>query len=334
MTTVLISGIGTLLGTRIAQALSECADLRLLGIGATPPPAQVGRTEILVALLDGHQIAELLRAEQVDTVLHLDFRGEEQLFPNREAALQHNVLGSMELLAACATSAVRRVVVLSSTLVYGAAATTPALIAEHNPVVGSKRSDLIRDYAEVDRYAHDVARRHPDLAVVVLRCAGLVGGGAWSPLARYLNQATPPLQAGFNPRMQVLHPEDAARAFVRAALAEVRGAFNLAADAPLKLEQAIRLAGRQPLVLMGPVLAMRAMAERGNMMPSSWPFDRDFLRYSCVADISRARQELGWEPAHRAADALRDLSAGRQAYNERAQSEIALREFLARHHEQ
>lgn len=331
MTTILISGIGTLLGARVAQALTECCDLRLIGIGTTPPGTMVGRAEVLVARLNGHQIAELLQSEHVDTVLHLDFLGEEQPARNREAALQHNVLGSMELLAACATNRVRRVVVMSSTLVYGASATTPALIDEQKPLVDSGRSDLIRDYCEVDRYAHDVARRHADLEVLVLRCAGLVGGGAWSPLARYLSQQTPPIAAGFNPRIQVLHPDDAAHAFVRATFADARGAFNLAAAEPLKLEQAIRLAGRQPLALLGPFLAMRAMAERSHMMPASWPFDRDYLRFSCVADTGRARRELGWEPVHRAADAVRDLSAGSQAYNERAQSEIALREFLARH---
>jgi UDP-glucose 4-epimerase len=102
---------------------------------------------------------------------------------------------------------------------------------------------------------------------------------------------------GFNPRIQVLHPDDAAAAFALAARHTASGAVNLAAADPLPLAQAIRLAGKQPAPLPGMLLRT-----------TDWPYGRDFLRYSCVGDTRRARAVLAWEPTYSARSILRELA--------------------------
>lgn len=333
MSPILINGIDSLLGARIAQALSTRDDVRLIGLGARTPIAPVGRAEILTAILNGQQMVELLRAEQIGMVVHLDFAAEEQPARSRESAVQQNVLRSMELLGACATAGVKRVVLRSSTFVYGPAVSHPAFIREDQPVAQSGPPGLIRDYMEVDTFAGDFARKHPELQMVVLRCAGLVGGGVSSPLVRYLAQPNPRVLLGFDPRIQVLHIDDAVAAFVLAMTSTVTGVFNLAAAEPIKLVRAIRLTGRQPVAVFEPLLDAAAMVGRGHGWLGNWPFGRDFLRYSCVADMRRAQDELGWRPEHTAEAALRELDNGRQASDDRAEAEAALRAFLSRRSE-
>jgi UDP-glucose 4-epimerase len=330
MTTILINGIGSLLGARVAQILSADASLRLVGLDSHMPIAPVGRTKVLTAALDGPQLVDLLHAEQVAGLIHLAFLGEEDIAPDREVAVQQNVLGSMELLGACARAGVQRVVLRSSTQVYGAIPTNPVFLPEQQPIVRPRHSSLLRDYFEVETFATNVAHTHPDMQIVMLRCAGLLGGGVWSPLTRYLTQLHPPTLLGFDPRIQVLHLDDAAVAIALAATGSTTGCFNLAADPPVKLVQAVRLAGHQPLLCLEPFVDAAIALGLSHDLTRGWPFERDFLRYACVADTRRAQAELGWIPRHAAAAVLRELGGGRNVYASWEQTELVLQTFLSR----
>lgn len=326
MSTVLINGIDGPLGARIAQLLSDDPAVRVLGLGQAAPAGAVGRAEWLVARLSGQQLAELLRAEGVDAVIQLAFLGAERPEPSREAAVQQNVLGSMELLGACAAAGVSRVVLRSHIGVYGASPFNPAFLGEERPLARGL-GGLLRDYVEVEQFVGEFTPNHPALGVTVLRCAPLIG--AWSPLVRYLSQPRPPMLAGFDPCLQLLYLDDAAEAFARAASAPASGVYNLAADDTVCLSQLIKLAGRQPMPMLEPVVAL-GLAMGNRAMLGGWPFDLSFMRHSCVADTTRARAELGWSPARGAADSLMALRANGRALEDRATNEAALRAFLAR----
>jgi UDP-glucose 4-epimerase len=314
MTTVVVTGIGGRLAQMVAGALAGQAGVQVIGVDrapAEPPPLGI---DSRVSNLRGQPLLELLRELGADVVVHLAQFGEERAAPGREAAVRGNVITTMELLGACATAGVRRVVLRSSTLVYGARYDLPALIRESMALRMPSLPGLTRDYVEIGRFAADFGQKRPDLSIVVLRCAGLAGDGVSSPLARYLGQPAPRTLLGFDPRIQVLHAADAAVAFALAALVDgVSGAFNIAADGPLTLTHAIQLAGRRPLPLPGPLLNIAGFFGGGTTGPTGGPpFDPDFLRYSCVADTSLARQELGWLPQHSADKALRQLAPERE----------------------
>jgi UDP-glucose 4-epimerase len=314
MTTVVVTGIGGRLAQMVAGALAGLAGVRVVGVDRAPAEPPLPGIDARVSNLRGQALLELLREVDADIVVHLAQFGEERAAPGREAAVRGNVITTMELLGACAATGVRRAVLRSSTLVYGARHDLPALIDESTPLRMPALPGLARDYVESGRFAADYAEKRPDLSIVVLRCAGLVGAGVSSPLSRYLGQPAPRTLLGFDPRIQVLHPADAAVAFALAALADgISGAFNIAAEGPLTLTHAILLAGQRPLPLPGPLLDLASVFGGGAAsLTGALPFDPDFLRYSCVADTRRAREELGWLPQHSADEALRELAPERE----------------------
>lgn len=327
MTTVLINGISTPLGAMIARRLSQEPGLKLIGLGRRTPPGPIGRAEYLVARLSGGQLVELLRSEAVETVIHLDFLGADERPASHEAAVQQNVLGTMELLGACVAAGVSRVVLRSHSGVYGADPRNPIFIDERRPVARSGLSGIVRDFAEVEQFVADFAPRHPDLAIASLRCAPLIG--AWSPMVGYLTQIGPRTLFGFDPIIQLLHIEDAAAAFALAATSSATGAFNLAAEDTLRLSQAIRLAGQQPVTILEQLVSLAGTFGDRRLL-AHWPYDISFLRYSCVTDCARARAELGWSPEHTAAEALQALRANGRALEDAAANDAALQAFLAR----
>jgi UDP-glucose 4-epimerase len=233
----------------------------------------------------------------------------------------------MELLGACVGAGVGRVLVCSHTAIYGASPLNPTFIGESRPVARSHAPGVIRDFAEVEQFLVEFGTQHPELAIVPIRCAPLIGG--WSPIVDYLTQREPCTLLGFDPGMQLLHLDDAATAFALAALAQASGAFNVAAADTLCLSQMIKLAGKQAAPVFEPVVKLAlAMGKRDVL--GLWPFDINFLRYSCVVSTTKAHDELGWTPAHTAIDTLQYLSANGQAGESHEISEEALQAFLAR----
>jgi len=314
MTTVVVTGISGRLAQMIAGVLAGQAGIRVIGVDRAPVEPPLLGIETHVSNMRGQALLELLREAGAEVVVHLAQFGEERAAPGREAAVRGNVITTMELLGACVAAGVRRAVLRSSTLIYGARYDLPALVVESAPLHAPARPGLIRDYVEIERFAADFATKHADLSIAILRCAGLVGGDVPSPLARYLGQPAPRMLLGFDPRIQVLHPADAAAAFGLAALADdIAGPFNLAAAEPLTLSRAIRLVGGRPLPTPGPLFdAAGMLGSAAERITGTLPFAPEFLRYSCVADTRRAQEVLGWQPQHSADEALRELAPARE----------------------
>jgi UDP-glucose 4-epimerase len=307
MKTLLITNLSSDLGQRIARLLSARAAVRVIGTAARGSIPQNESWEVFSPPQTRHQLVELLRSEQVDTLLHLDVLGEEQPAQHGETTFLHNVQGSAELLGACAAAKVRRVVLRSSSMVYGAHVRNPAFIEETRALSTRRQFGLLREYIALDRFASEFAATHPAVEVLCLRCAALVGDGISSPLARYLAQPAPRMLLGFDPRMQIMHPDDAAAAFTLATTSSATGALHIAADDPLTLKHLLRLAGKQPVQIPTVLLDGAVRLGMQRTLLGAWPWHRDFLRFGCVVDTRRARAKLAWQPLYTAHTILRDL---------------------------
>ena len=73
-----------------------------------------------------------------------------------------------------------------------------------------------RDIGELESYFDNFARRHPDITCTMLRFQPEIGPGLDQPLARYLTLPVVPTQLGFDPRLQLVHADDATGALAAA----------------------------------------------------------------------------------------------------------------------
>ncbi len=131
---VLITGLDTFWGGRMAQALENEPDVEMiLGLGANEPRVPLERTEFVRSDQKYSILNRIVRATQVDTIVHTFLETNSVNVPSR-ALHEINVIGTLNLLAAAGTagSSVRQVVVKSSTHVYGAAETDPAWFREED----------------------------------------------------------------------------------------------------------------------------------------------------------------------------------------------------------
>jgi len=235
-----------------------------------------------------------LSAARVDVLYHLAFLHGR----TRGAAFAHEleVIGTLHTLAAAVRAGVRHVVVPSTTAVYGARPGNPVLLDEDAPLHGCPGSRFVNDRVEVERQLRTFRRDQTGIGVTVLRFAPVLGPTVDNPATRYFRRPLVPMLLGFDPLWQAVHEEDARELLLRLLDAPVSGTFNVVGADVLPLSSLIRLAGTRPLPLPLPVAraTLRALNSAGiTATPGAL---LDYLHYSWVADGTRARTLLGFQP--------------------------------------
>ncbi|MGH3804237.1 MAG: NAD-dependent epimerase/dehydratase family protein, partial [Pseudonocardiaceae bacterium] len=223
-----------------------------------------------------------------------------------------NVIGTMQLLAACQKSAtVTRLVVKSTSAVYGASPQDPAIFTERDEPKDLPASGYAKDAVEIEGYVRGFARRRDDVDVTILRFTDLIGPRIDTVLTRYFALPVVPTVLGYDGRMQLLHEEDALAVLERATRERLPGVFNVGGDGVLLLSQAIRRAGRIPAPIPEPAVATVGRLLRSGALISYSPEQTRFLNFGRVLDTTRLRTEFGFVPRWTTVQAFDDFVRGR-----------------------
>lgn len=308
-TRVLVTGVSSAIGGMVAAAFEQDERIEeVVGVDTAPPRRPLTRTEFVRADLRNPLVARVIDAGRLDTVVHLSTHTGPGSSGGRSRMKELNVLGAMQLFSACQrATTVRRVVVKSSTAVYGSSPGDPAAFGEDEVPDALPRDGWSRDAVEVERYAEGLAARRPDIGVVTLRFANFLGAEVDSVFARFFSLPVVPSVLGFDPRLQFIHERDAVDAIVRAAHAGVTGPINVAAPGVLYLSQAVRLAGRVPVPIPGPLAGVVAGTVRRTGAVDVTAEQLRLLRFGRVADCTRLHTELGLVPARDARSTFEDF---------------------------
>ncbi|MEZ5096207.1 MAG: NAD-dependent epimerase/dehydratase family protein [Nocardioides sp.] len=154
-------------------------------------------------------IAKVIAKEDVDTVVHMSVIATPGSAGGRGMMKELNVIGTMQLLAACQSSSrLRHLVVKSTSTVYGASSRDPAMFTEEMHAKRLPKAGYAKDVSEIEGYVRGFARRRPDVRVTMLRAANVIGPHVHSPMTSYLRLPVVPSVLGFDPRLQFLHERD------------------------------------------------------------------------------------------------------------------------------
>lgn len=299
---VLVTGVADQLGGSLAARLAADPDIdRVLGVDTRPPTGLPARVEHVAVDIRNPRISKVIDTARVDTVVHAAPRA--SVGPLRSAIKERNVIGTMQLLAACQRSSrVHKLVVKSTAEIYGASATAPAVFTEQDSVAGGRD----REPAEIEALVRGFARRRPDVTATTVRFAELIGPGVDTALARYFRLPVVPTVLGFDARVQLLHIQDAVAVLERAVLNDLPGVYNVGGDGVLLLSQAIRRAGRMPLPMLRAAIPAATKLVRG-AAPVHFSSDlAGLINYGRVIDTTRLKTTFGFTPKWSTADAFDD----------------------------
>jgi UDP-glucose 4-epimerase len=308
---VLVTGVAGDLGRRFAAKLSVSPDVdRVIGVDMAPPRGDLGEVDFVRADIRNPVIAKIIVRERVDTVVHASVTSTSAAAGGRSSTKELNVIGTMQLLAACQQAPdIRKLVLKSSAAYYGASNRDPAMFTEGMSAKRQPAGGFAKDVIEVESYARGFARRRPDVAVTALRFANVIGPRITTGMTGYFRLPVIPTVLGFNPRLQFLHEKDALAVLEHATLSDAVGTFNVAGDGVLTLAQAVRRLGRPTLPLPGFALPTFGSASRQTKVADFSPEQVAFLTYGRGLDTTRMRELLGFQPAFTSAQAFADFAA-------------------------
>ncbi|WP_411115246.1 NAD-dependent epimerase/dehydratase family protein [Streptomyces sp. 029-5] len=317
---VLVTGAARQLGGRFVRRVQRDSEVdRVIAVDAVPPAHQLGEAQFVHADIRQPVIARILAEHGVDTVVHLDVTGTPLGSGGRTAVKETNVIGTMQLLGACQKSpTVKRLVVKSSTSVYGSAPRDPAIFTETTPPKSLPSGGFAKDAVEVEGYVRGFARRRPDVAVCVLRFANILGPAADTPLAEYLSLPVLPTVFGYDPRLQFVHEDDVIDVLLIASDEPRRGTlnsgtFNVAGEGVLLLSQCSRRLGRPTVPVPLPAVTWVGTALRTVGMTDFAPEQIRLLTHGRVVSTDQLRETLGFVPRYTTAEAFADFARGRGA---------------------
>jgi len=307
---VLITGVSRFWGGELAQRLEvDPVVEQIVGVDVREPTRELARTDFVRADIRHSLIGKLVRSLGIDTVVHTNLIVDPRRTSAR-VAHETNVIGTMNLLAACsgADSPVSKLVVKSSTAIYGSEPDDPSFFTEEMSRRTPPRDAFSRDIVEVESYVRDFALRQREAAVTVLRFTNVLGPFLQTPFQAYLTLPAVPTVLGFDPRLQFLHEEDAIESLYRATLEDHPGVYNVAGQGMILLSQAIRIMGRRSLPVIPPygsTLATLVMKRVGIL---DWPPHLlRLIQFGRVVDIRRLQEEFGFTPRYTSHEVVEDF---------------------------
>ncbi len=238
---------------------------------------------------------EVLRKEQPDAVVHLGFV--RHFRSSDETRYDVNVRGTRRLLDRCLTYGVRKVVLQSSSYVYGALAENPYFMDEEHPLAGSRNYPEIRDLVEVDTLATAFMWKYPEVRTCVVRPVPTLGRYTRTAIGTYLRMNRVISMMGFNPMMQFIHEEDMTEALALAVEHGLRGVFNVTGPGAVPLSIALSEVGARKLALPEPLARpLIARLFRLGLYPFP-PGAIDYIKYPCTISGRSFVAETGFRPA-------------------------------------
>jgi UDP-glucose 4-epimerase len=308
----MVTGVSRHLGGRFAQLLQADPDItRVIGVDVVPPKQDLGDAEFVRADIRNPIIGKVISRAEVDTVVHMAVLATPVGAGGRATMKEINVIGTMQLLAACQKApSVAKLVVKSSTSVYGSSPRDPAMFTEDQEPQALARSGYAKDSVEVEGYVRGFARRRPDVIVSTLRFANFVGPVVRTALTSYFSLPVVPTLLGFDPRLQFIHERDGLEAMWRATLEDRPGTFNVAGDGVLTLSQAVRRTGRPSVPLPQPAAPLLGQVMRRLGLADFSSEQLRFLAYGRGVDTTRMKEGLGLIPHYTSAEAFDDFVRG------------------------
>jgi UDP-glucose 4-epimerase len=314
---VLITGVSSPLGSRLATRLAgDPAIEHVVGLDTRRPPgALADRIAFVEADLRKGGLAGTLKAAAPHVVVHHDIVQFPE--PGRSVRTLHdlNVIGTLQLLAACGElPGLRAVVVRGSASIYGSQPDAPAFFTEDLARTGALQTRFQRDVGELERLVEAFARRHPAVTCTVLRLQPVIGAAIDTPIMRLFRAPIVPTFLGFDPRLQFVLDDDAVGAVAAAVRGPVRGPVNVAGEGTVSLARTLRRLGKRTLPIAAPAYGatVGVLARLGGIPALNDDVVR-YLRNGRGVDTTRMRRELGFTPTHTTAQAIDAVAAAIRA---------------------
>lgn len=258
---VLVTGVSTYWGGLLAEALEGYKSIEaIIGVDSKDPIRELARTEFVKVSNQHSLLRRIVEAAEIDTVIDSRIVSD-SLMKSPRAAHENNVIGTMNILAACSTpSPVRKLVFKSSAHFYGCEQGDPAFFTEEMKRQGRPKTAIESDTVEAETAVREFALKNPHINVSIIRFTNVLGPQVKNSHMRLFSLPVIPCIFGFDPRYQFIHEDDVVEVLKHMVLNELPGIYNAGADGVLALSEIASLLDKQLLPVLPPKGTFSALA--------------------------------------------------------------------------
>lgn len=292
MTRILITGAAGMVGRALADALPPDDIVATdLNQGALPDHIRFRRMDVT-----GQYAETIIAEERPEVVVHLASIVTPPPGMTRGQAHAVDVTGTRNVLAACVTYGVRRLVVTSSGAAYGYHADNPVPLTEDAPCRGNPEFAYADHKRQVEEILAAARETHPELEQVILRVGTVLGAGTDNQITALFHRPRLLAVKGSDSPFVFIWTRDLARIVQRAATDGPAGIFNVAGDGWLSVDDLAAKLGKPVLRLPAWVLKTALAIARPLRLTRYGPEQVRFLQYRPVLANDRLKTVFGYEP--------------------------------------
>lgn len=306
---IVLTGAASFIGSNLLKALEADKSFpHVVAVDVFKPPFPLRKTRFykldLTQPTADADLAQILKDEQCDTFVHLALLTN----PSRSSSFAHELeaVGTMYVISACEEAKVRKLVLGSTTMCYGATPRNPNYLTEDMPLNGA-RARFIKDKVAAEKEFADFAKRNPQAVVTVLRPGMILGPTVRNFWTKYFGRPVVPTMLGYDPLMQCVHELDVMDAYQKVIREDHPGAWNIVGKGVMPLSTILGKHGKVSLPLPATILraSYRAAWIAGvGEMPDSL---LDYLRFLWVADGEKAEKKMGFVPKYDTRETLQSF---------------------------
>ena len=313
MKNIFVTGSSGYLGTRLIEGLAAGKTAAaIVGADIVAPRKSTEKSVFLKMDIRETGMDRILSRHRIDTVVHLAF----VVQPIHDLKRMHDIdyNGTRNVLQSALDAGVENLVVVSSTLAYGAHPDNPAELKEDDPLRGNRSFPYGYNKARVEEMIQAFAAGHPEMTITILRPCTVFGPTVDNYVSRMLFRPWTVSVMGYDPRVQFVHEDDFVRACRIAVEKNIAGAFNIVGDGALPSKEVAAIAGTTriplPSFILYPLVELLWRVRFPGVDVNCGYLD--YARYPFVASPRKAASELGFTPLFSSRQALVDTLGYRQ----------------------
>lgn len=297
---IVITGTNSFIGSNLLKRLANNPNYQIITIDikkslVTGKNIKFYNIDLTEPMVDA-VIAKLFKKEKVEEVVHLAFFSG----PIKNTSLSHEleVIGTLNIIHASSAAKIRKFVIKSTTMAYGANATNPNFLTEEYPLASNTNMSYLRDKVEIEHLVKRFKEKNPQTIVTVLRPCAIMGPTINNFLTTYLSTPVILKILGFDPLFQFIHEEDVINAFKIAVESDFNGIFNIVGNGVLPYSTVTKLLGKLSVSIPFPLAySTISLLWSLNLSPVP-PAFLNFIRYTWLADGEKAKTIMKFEPRY------------------------------------
>ncbi|MCM2309003.1 MAG: SDR family oxidoreductase [Sulfuritalea sp.] len=296
MSVVLVTGSSGYLGSQVVAALATRGDIATVALDLREPAQRLPGVTYEVADIRAVAVDAIVARHRPQVVVHLASIVTPGKDSNREFEYSVDVDGTRNLLEACLSHHVKRLIVSSSGAAYGYHADNPEWLTESDPLRGNQSFAYSWHKRLVEEMLAEYRVSQPQLEQIVFRIGTILGATVHNQITDLFEKPRLIAIRGSDSPFVFIHDRDVVGAIVQGVDSKVTGIFNVAGDGKLSIHEIAARLGKKCVVFPPGLLQAALWLLKKLGLTQYGPEQIDFLRYRPVLDNRRLKEEFGYVP--------------------------------------